>query len=165
MKIRALDAGDDEALWRVLEPTLREGKTYALPRDISRDKALAYWTAPVHRVFVATIEREVVGTYYMRPNQAGGGSHVANCGYMTSPAAQGRGVARALCQHSLDLARELGYRAMQFNFVVGSNERAIKLWKSFGFVVVGRIPAAFAHPQLGFVDALVMHRSIADDQI
>jgi RimJ/RimL family protein N-acetyltransferase len=165
LEIRSIKAGDEEALWRVLEPTIRAGETYTLSRDMSREAALAYWTAPNHRVFVASFEGVIVGTYYMRSNQGGGGSHIANCGYITSPFAQGRGVARALCHHSLRLARELGYQAMQFNCVVSSNERAIKLWKSFGFSIVGTIPAAFEHPSLGFVDAYVMHRSITDDEI
>jgi ribosomal protein S18 acetylase RimI-like enzyme len=163
MDIRACDDNDADAIWRILQPTLRSGETYALPRDMSRDEALGYWLAPTHRVFVAAIDGSVIGTYYLKANQGGGGRHIANCGYMTDTQAQGRGVARAMCEHSLGLARDLGYRAMQFNFVVSSNERAIALWKSFGFSVIGAIPAAFEHPRLGFVDAYVMHRSLIDD--
>src|SRR5207253_1017974 len=103
---------------------------------------------------------ELLGTYYLRPNLAGGGRHVCNCGYMTSAAAEGRGVARAMCAHSLERARERGFRAMQFNCVVSTNERAVRLWESFGFAVVGRLPRAFEHPKRGFVDALVMFRSL-----
>ena len=163
MDIRACDDSDADAIWRILHPTLRSGETYALPRDMSRDDALAYWLAPAHRVFVAAIDGSVVGTYYLKANQGGGGRHVANCGYMTDSQAQGRGVARALCEHSLGLAKDLGYRAIQFNFVVSSNERAIAIWKSFGFSVIGTMPDAFEHPRLGFVDAFVMHRSLVDD--
>jgi ribosomal protein S18 acetylase RimI-like enzyme len=111
-------------------------------------------------VFVAESEGEVVGTYFMRPNQSGGGSHVANCGYMTAPWAVGRGVARAMCAHSLEHAKARGYRAMQFNFVVSTNERAVRLWQDFGFAIVGRLPEAFHHPRLGYVDALVMSRNL-----
>jgi ribosomal protein S18 acetylase RimI-like enzyme len=96
----------------------------------------------------------------MRANQQGGGSHVANCGYMTALEASGRGVARAMCAHSLEHARARGFRAMQFNFVVASNARAVALWQSLGFEIVGRLPEAFAHPQLGLVDALVMYRKL-----
>ena len=103
---------------------------------------------------------ELLGTYYMRANQQGGGSHVANCGYMTAPAASGQGVARAMCAHSLDHARVRGFRAMQFNFVVGTNERAVALWQSFGFAIVGRLAQAFDHPRLGLVDAVVMYRML-----
>ena len=104
--------------------------------------------------------REVVGSYYLRANNRGGGAHVANCGYIVAPAAMGRGVARAMCAHSLDRARERGFRAMQFNFVISSNERAVRLWQSCGFAIVGRLPGAFEHPRLGFVDALVMYRTL-----
>ena len=160
MRIRAASVDDRDALWRVLEPTLRAGETYTLPRDIDADAALAYWLAPAHDVFVAEEEDAILGTYYLRVNQAGGGAHVANCGYITAPAARGRGIASALCRHSLDHARARGFRAMQFNFVIASNERAIRLWQRFGFAIVGRLPAAFAHPRLGYVDALVMHRML-----
>lgn len=160
MRIRAAASGDREALWRVLEPTLRAGETYTLPRDIDAEAALAYWLAPAHQVFVAEADGALLGTYYLRANQAGGGAHVANCGYITAPAARRRGVASALCLHSLDLARARGFRAMQFNFVIASNEHAIRLWQRFGFAIVGRLPEAFAHPRLGYVDALVMHRNL-----
>jgi ribosomal protein S18 acetylase RimI-like enzyme len=109
---------------------------------------------------VAEADGEILGTYYMRANQAGGGRHVCNCGYMTSSSATGRGVARAMCRHSLEYARQRGYRGMQFNFVVGSNTRAVALWRSFGFEIVGRLPEAFDHPTLGYVDALVMFRPL-----
>lgn len=160
MRIRAAASDDCEALWRVLEPTFRAGETYPLQRDIGAEAALAYWLAPAHEVFVAEEEGAILGTYYLRANQAGGGAHVANCGYVTAPTASGRGVASALCLHSLDQARARGFRAMQFNFVIISNERAIRLWHRFGFAIVGRLPEAFAHPRLGYVDALVMHRKL-----
>lgn len=139
---------------------IRAGETYALPRDLGREAALAYWRSTEHEVFVAEEAGLVVGTYFLAPNQRGGGAHVANCGYVTAAAATGRGVARAMCAHSLDRARARGFRAMQFNFVVASNERAVRLWQSFGFDVVGRAPEAFAHPTLGLVDALVLHRKL-----
>lgn len=144
----------------ILEPVIRSGETYALPRDMGEADALAYWCAPANEVFVAEGAGRVLGTYLLRANQLGGGSHVANCGYMTSPAAQGRGVARRMLEHSLDRARARGFRAMQFNFVVGTNERAVKTWQEAGFEVLGRLPGAFNHPQLGFVDALVMFRTL-----
>ncbi len=122
--------------------------------------ALAYWLGPDKEVFVAEDDGEILGTYYLRPNQAGGGRHVGNCGYMTASQATGRGVARAMCLHSLDHARACGYRALQFNFVVATNERAIALWQSFGFDIVGRLPRAFNHPQLGMVDALIMYQAL-----
>ena len=158
--IRPVRETDRDALWPILEPTLRSGEFYTQPRDIARDDALAYWLQPAHEVFVAEADGEIVGTYYLRCNQQGGGSHVANCGYMTASAAQGKGVARAMCEHSLERARQRGFRAMQFNFVVSTNERAVRLWQSFGFEIVGTLPAAFLHPQAGYVDALVMFRAL-----
>jgi ribosomal protein S18 acetylase RimI-like enzyme len=147
-------------VWAILEPTIHAGETYTLPREMSRSEALDYWFAPRHEVFVAEADTHVLGTYFLQPNQQGGGSHVANCGYVTAPWATGRGVARAMCAHSLDRARERGFKAMQFNFVVSTNERAVALWQSFGFEIVGRLPGAFDHPAAGFVDALVMYRSL-----
>jgi L-amino acid N-acyltransferase YncA len=157
MIVRPANSSDSDAIWAILEPTIRAGETYTLPCDMQRQEALDYWFAPEKMTFVAEDdEGEIVGTYYLRANQPGGGWHVCNCGYMTAASASGRGVARAMCAHSLEHARGLGFRAMQFNFVVSSNERAVGLWHRFGFETVGRLPGAFLHPRLGYVDALVM---------
>ena len=160
MLIRPFEPRDNDAIWRILEPTFRAGETYPVPRDIPRSDALAYWQSPGHTVFVAEDKGAIVGTYYLRANNRGGGAHVANCGYVVAPDTFGRGVARAMCAHSLDQARAHGFSAMQFNFVIASNERAVRLWQHLGFSIVGRIPAAFRHPRLGFVDAYVMTQSL-----
>ncbi len=159
MLIRPCEPADRAALWRILEPTIRQGETYALDPDWSEADALAYWTGADRETFVVQADGRLLGTYYLRANQAGGGAHVANCGYMTAAGCEGRGVARAMCAHSLERARVRGYSAMQFNFVVSSNERALRLWLSFGFSVVGRLPRAFRHPRLGLIDVLVMSKS------
>lgn len=151
---------DAAATWAILAPVIRAAETYTLPADMSNDDALAYWFAPQHQVFVAEENTEVLGTYFLQPNQQGGGAHVANCGYVTAPWATGRGVGRAMCLHSLEHARARGFRAMQFNFVVSTNQRALALWQSLGFQTVGRLPGAFRHPTLGFVDAFVMYRDL-----
>jgi ribosomal protein S18 acetylase RimI-like enzyme len=156
VNIRSATFDDADAIWRILEPVLRAGETYTLPRDIDRAEALAYWFAGGNQVFVAEADGNVVGTYYLRANQRGGGSHVCNCGYITAAHATGHGIARTMCLHSKERARQSGYRAMQFNFVVSTNERAVKLWRSLGFEVVGRLSLAFQHPTKGFVDAFVM---------
>ena len=160
LMIRNATAADTSAIWAALEPVFRSGETYAMPRDITREAALEYWFSPTHEVFVAEASGEVLGTYYIRANHAGGGNHVANCGYVTSPTAQGRGVARQMLEHSLVHAKNRGFLAMQFNFVVSTNERAIKTWERYGFAVVGRLPRAYNHPTRGLVDALVMHRAL-----
>jgi ribosomal protein S18 acetylase RimI-like enzyme len=141
-------------------PTIRDGTTYTLDPTMDEDEALAYWLGPDKETFVAEDNGTIVGTYYIRPNQAGGGRHVCNCGYMTLRAAAGRGVAKSMCGHSIELAKARHYRAMQFNFVVSSNAPAVHLWQSLGFDVVGRLPGAFDHPIHGEVDALVMYRQL-----
>jgi ribosomal protein S18 acetylase RimI-like enzyme len=162
--IRAATTADRRAIAGIILPVIRSGETYTLPRDMTVEDALDYWFAPAHEVFVACVGGEVLGSYYLRPNQQGGGSHVANCGYMTAQSAEGRGLGRAMCEHSLVRAAARGFRAMQFNFVVSTNERAVRLWEDCGFQVVGRLPGAFNHPSRGYVDALVMFRRLSPDQ-
>jgi GNAT superfamily N-acetyltransferase len=160
IEVRRGTTNDSKEIWRLLEPVFRAGETYMISRDISEQDALAYWGAPNHEVFVALHEGQILGTYLLRANQGGGGSHVANCGYITAPAAQGKGIARAMLQHSLERARARGFRAMQFNSVISSNTRAVQLWQDNGFEIVGTLPGAFLHPTLGYVDALVMYRQL-----
>jgi ribosomal protein S18 acetylase RimI-like enzyme len=161
-EIRRAEKADEEGIWAALAPVLAAGETYALPRGMSREDALAYWLAADKSTYVAARDGRVAGTYYLRANQLGGGAHVANCGYVTAADAQGQGIARAMCAHSLDEARAAGFRAMQFNLVVSSNVRAVLLWQEMGFGIIGTIPQAFAHPRLGLVDAHVMWRSLIE---
>lgn len=158
--IRPATPDDGAAIWAILEPVIRAGETYALDRDLSHGAALAYWLGADRWAFVAEAEGRVLGTYYLRANQAGGGAHVANCGYATQVEARGRGIARAMAEHSFAEARARGFLAMQFNFVVSSNAPALRLWQALGFETVGRVPEAFDHPALGLVDALVLHRRL-----
>lgn len=160
MNIRRATASDSAAIAGIILPTIAEGTTYALDLHMTEAEALGYWLGSDKKTFVAEADGVVVGTYYIRANQAGGGRHVCNCGFMTSHAATGRGVARRMCEHALQQARSTGYRAMQFNFVVSTNERAVQLWQSLGFEIVGRLPEAFRHPTLGYVDALVMYQRL-----
>jgi ribosomal protein S18 acetylase RimI-like enzyme len=159
-RIRPINDADHAAVSALLEPIVRAGDVFALPRAWSRDDIARYWLAPDHVAFIAEVDGALAGTYYLHANQLGGGGHVANCGYATRIDATGRGVARAMCAHSLDEARRRGFRAMQFNFVVASNERAVRLWTDMGFATVGRLPGAFEHPTRGYVDALVMYRAL-----
>lgn len=160
MNIRPAADADREGIWAIIGPVIREGSTYAVPASMTKEEALAYWFTAGHEVFVAEDGATMLGTYFLRPNQRGGGSYVANCGYMTSAAARGRGVATAMCEHSLRHAVARGFRAIQFNFVISTNEGAIRLWQKLGFEIVGRLPQAFCHPSQGFVDALVMYRQL-----
>ena len=160
MIVRSAAPKDGEAIWRVMEPIIRAGETYSLPRDMSREEALAHWFAPDRSVFVAEEGGEIVGTSYLRANRPGPGAHVANAGFMVSDKAGGKGVGQALCEHALATAKARGFQSMQFNFVVASNDRAIRLWQRMGFAEIGRAPDAFQHPHLGLVDALVMYRRL-----
>ena len=160
MNIRPAQDSDAAAIWRILEPTIRAGETYALDRAISQADALRYWRAPTHDVFVAEEHGQIVGTYFLHANQSGAGAHVANCDYVTAAGHTGKGVARAMCLHSLEHAKSRGFRAMQFNLVVSTNERAVKLWHQLGFQIVGTLPGAFQHPTRGYVDAFVMFQAL-----
>lgn len=158
--IRPYRPADAAPLWAMLEPVFRAGDTYAVDPAISREDAVAFWTGAPHEVWVAEDGGAPLGTYYIQPNQGGGGDHVCNCGFVTAAAARGRGVARAMLEHSLAHAKASGYAAMQFNFVVASNTRAVATWEAYGFRIVGRLPGAFRHPIEGPVDALVMWRDL-----
>lgn len=160
MMIRRATEADHDAVWAMLEPVIRAGDTYTIDPDMPRDAALAYWFGPERQVFMAEKDGRALGTYYLVRNQKGGGSHVCNCGYVTAPEARGKGVARAMLAHSLEQARGSGFAAMQFNFVVATNSRAIDTWQRAGFDIVGRLPKAFHHPSKGMVDALVMYRKL-----
>lgn len=152
---RDTDGGE---VLRIARAIVEEGTTYAFAADTSDGELLDYWLAPGSASFVALQDGRIVGCYVLRANQPGRGGHVANASYAVAPDARGLGVGHAMGLHSLEEARRRGFQAMQFNFVVASNQRAIALWQRLGFQTVGRLPAAFAHPELGLVDALVMHR-------
>lgn len=160
MDIRLATPDDADGIWALLQPVFRAGDTYAIDPDISRDDALAFWMGQA-ACYVA-FDQGIIGTYYIKTNQQGGGAHVCNCGYVVGDAARGRGVAAQMCDHSQDAARDLGYSAMQFNLVLASNTGAVRLWGRLGFATVGTIPEAFDHPTLGLVDAFVMHKSLTD---
>ena len=156
MRIREAETADLDALWSMLQPVFRAGDTYAIDPDISREHALTYWTA--HHAFVAEADGNILGTFYIRPNQQGGGAHVCNCGYITATEAQGKGVARAMLAFSLEEAKRLGFEAMQYNFVLATNTRAIDTWARAGFNEIGCIPRAFRLPDGTYTDALILHR-------
>ena len=151
---------DRDSVWKIFHAVVAPGDTYALKPDLSREEAMEYWFCPGNHVWVAEHAGVVVGTYLLRANQSGPGAHVANAGFMVAPSARGHGVGRALGEHCLAEASRLGFRAMQFNFVVSTNESAVRLWHQLGFAIVGTLPGAFQHPEHGLVDAYVMYRSL-----
>ena len=159
--VRPATERDRDSIWRIMEPVIRAGETYTLPRDMDRAAALAHWFQPDRSVFVAENDGgQVVGTCYLRANRPGPGNHVANAGFMVSAEFGARGVGQAMCEHVLTVAKERGFQAMQFNFVVAVNARAVRLWQRMGFDIVGRVPGAFLHPSQGMSDALVMFRRL-----
>ena len=155
MQIREVETADHDVIWAMLEPVFRTGETYAIDSGIPREAALDYWLA--ERAYLAE-DGAAVGTFYIRRNQKGGGGHVCNCGFITARRAEGRGVARAMLAFSLTEAKALGFEAMQFNFVLANNTRAIATWERAGFEVIGQQPRAFRLPDGAYTDALVMHR-------
>ena len=158
--IRPFTPADWPAAWRILEPVFRAGDTYSFPADITEDEAFRAWAGVPAATFVAETAGEVVGTYYLKANQPGGGAHVCNCGYAVGEAARGKGVASAMCEHSQREAVKRGFRAMQYNLVVATNAGAVRLWQKHGFEVVGTLQGAFLHPTEGFVDAHVMYKKL-----
>lgn len=160
MTVRLYQEEDWQDVWSILEPVFRAGETYAYDPDISEEEARRIWTKAPHSTYVVELEKEVLGTYYLKANQPYLGAHVCNCGYVVATAARGRGVASQMCEHSQNEARSAGFTHMQYNLVASSNVRAIALWEKHGFHKVGVLSEAFNHTKLGKIDALVMYKSL-----
>lgn len=159
-QMREATPADFDRIWPIFEAVVAQGETYPYPPETDRVEAQRLWLDQPRRTLVAERDGQIIGTYYIRDNQPGLGSHVCNCGYMVHPDCRRQGIGRAMCAHSLSLARELGYRAMQFNLVVATNTASLALWQEMGFSTVGRLPGAFAHPTRGLVDAFVLYRAL-----
>ena len=158
MNIREATDKDFDEIWPIFHEIVSAGETYAYPRDTTKEQAINIWLKTPRKTYIFEENGNILGTYYLKTNQAGPGSHVCNCGYMVSSKARGRGLATSMCEHSKEAAKELGYKAIQFNFVASSNQGAVRLWTKLGFETVGRLPKAFNHPAKGYVDALVMYK-------
>ena len=165
IEIREATAGDRDAIWDIFREVVTARDTYAFDPGMSRHDALGYWFQADTRTYVAKSRGRILGTYILRPNQSGGGSHVANAAFMVASDARDQGIGRAMAEHSLTEARRIGFRAMQFNFVVSTNDSAVRLWQKLGFKIVGTLPSAFHHPEKGYVDVYVMYRSLLEDQV
>ena len=162
MNIREATDNDFDGIWPIFNEIVSAGETYAYPPETTKEEAFQLWMRLPRKTYVVEDNNQILGTYYIKTNQGGPGSHVCNCGYMVSLKARGKGLATAMCEHSKKVAKELGYKAMQFNFVASSNEGAIRLWRKLGFETVGRLPKAFNHPVQGYIDALVMYQWLED---
>jgi ribosomal protein S18 acetylase RimI-like enzyme len=161
-EIREYRESDWPKIWPILQETIRAGDAYTfLPQSTEKEIREAWVEVPAKTFVACDAEGRILGTYFIKANQPGLGAHVCNCGYVVAPTAQGRGIASLMCEHSQARALAMGFKAMQFNFVVATNTRAIRLWERLGFSVVGRLPGAFNHQRLGYVDALVMFKRLA----
>lgn len=160
LRVRPLEAADFDQVWPIIRDVVQAQETYAFDPDMDRETAWKTWVELPRATFVVEQDGQILGTYYIKANAAGPGDHVCNCGYMTAAAARGKGVASAMCRHSLQVGRELGFSAMQFNSVVASNTVAVALWQKLGFAIVGTLPKAYRHARLGLVDCHVMFRSL-----
>lgn len=160
LSIRPASETDKPAIWQIIKAVIAAGDTYVYPPDSDRSEMLGYWLSPDKHTYVAERDDDIVATFWLKANQPGLGSHIANAAYMVSPDAHGRGIGREIANWSLDEARRLGFRAMQFNFVVKSNIHAVGLWKKIGFEVIGEVPDAFQHARNGLTNALIMYRKL-----
>jgi ribosomal protein S18 acetylase RimI-like enzyme len=160
--IRKFDEKDWASVWKMIEPVFRAGDTYPFPTNISEDEAYQAWITVPTATFVAEDESKgILGTYYIKPNQPGQGSHICNCGYIVLESARGKGIASQMCDHSQEEALSQGFSAMQYNLVVSTNESAVHLWKKKGFEVIGTIPEAYNQQTIGFVDAFIMYKKLS----
>ena len=160
MEIRKATTSDEQPVWQIIKAVIATGDTYVFDPETPEDEMIAYWFSPEKHVYVADENGEILGTYWLKANQPGLGSHVCNAAYMVSSETRGRGIGRKLAEHSIGEARRLGFRSMQFNFVVKSNEVAVALWKSLGFDIIGEIPDAFDHKPNGLTSAYIMYRKL-----
>ncbi len=160
IKIRKAIPADNDGIWEIIRLVIAKGDTYVFAPDSSREKMLAFWLSGDKHTYVAVDDDKIVGTFFIKSNQPDLGAHVANAGYMTHPNTSGRGIGRQMAEFSLTEAKRLGYTAMQFNIVIKTNENAVALWKKLGFEIIGEIPNAFSHRQLGLTNAYIMYRSL-----
>jgi len=160
--IREAKNKDWDAIWPIFNDIVARGDTYAYEINTSKQQAKELWLEAPNKTYLYEQDNEILGTYYIKTNQLGPGKHVCNCGYMVANKARGRGLATQMCEHSQKAALDLGYIAMQFNFVAVTNVGALRLWEKLGFDIVGRLPKAFNHPTQGYVDACIMYKWLAD---
>lgn len=158
--IRKSNATDAEAIWEILKAIISEGDSFAYSPSSKKDEMMEYWFSKNKYTYTALLDGKIAGTFFIQNNQPGLGSHIANAGYATSPKVYGQGIGKQMGIFSLDEARKLGYKAMQFNIVVKTNERAVKLWQDIGFKIIGEVPDAFQHQTLGLVNAYIMYQKL-----
>ncbi len=160
LTLRPTQKEDADSIGQIALEVIQTGDTWIFAPDSSKEKLLDYFFDKKKYLYVAEIESEIVGFFFLTENQKDLGSHIANAGYMVSPGQQIKGIGRAMANFSLIEAKILGFQAMQFNFVVKTNEKAVHLWQSLGFQIIGEIPEAFQHSELGLVNAFIMYKKL-----
>jgi L-amino acid N-acyltransferase YncA len=160
LKLRKATQADHDQVWEIFKAVISTGDTYVFDPNTAKEDLQKHWFADYMDTFVVEEQGKILGTYIIKPNQIDLGNHIANCSYMVNPNAQGKGVGKLLCEHSLAFGKEKGYRAIQFNIVVSTNIAAVKLWQKYGFQIIGTTPEAFRHQSLGLVDAYIMYRRL-----
>lgn len=158
--MRLATSVDEDAVWEIICTVIRTGDTYVFDPNSPKEKMLGIWFGPDKQTYVAEEDGAIVGTFFLKENQPDLGNHIANAGYMVAPDVRSRGVGRQMAEFSLAEARRLGFTAMQFNLVVKTNEKAVRLWQQIGFQIVGEIPNAFRHPQWGATNAYIMYQEV-----
>lgn len=158
MEVRRAELSDWDAIWEIWHAVVAEGTSFVNVPDADKSEGFRSWMQAPFVPYVAVEGEQVVGSYYLKPNQPGLGSHVANAGFMVASGQSGKGIGRTMGLHALEEARRAGFLAMQFNYVISTNTRAVDLWQSLGFAIVGTVPQAYRHRTLGFVDIHIMHR-------
>lgn len=161
--LKPMNLADFESFWPTFSRVIHAQQTYALDPQLTLHEAFSLWCEQSLHAFAYIEDGTVLGSYYIKPNAMGPSKHICNCGYMVSHEARGKGIARMMCEHSQAVARELGFEAMQFNSVVSTNDSAVRLWKKLGFAIVGTIPKAYRHAELGLVDSYVMYKWLRDE--
>lgn len=159
--IREMTRSDFDTFWPTFEKVINAQETYAFDPNMNQEQAYQLWCELPLKTFVYVSDGQVLGSYYIKPNAMGPGDHICNCGYMVSEAARGKGIAHKMCEHSQQVAAESGFKAMQFNAVVSTNEVAVKLWQKLGFNIIGTIPSAYRHGRLGYVDSYIMYKPLS----
>lgn len=160
MKIRRATSVDYDQVWEIFSAVIKTGDTYVFNPLTPKEDLAKHWFADYMATFVVEEDGQILGTYIIKPNQIDLGSHIANGSYMVSPKAQGKGIGKLLCEHSIQFARERGYVGIQFNIVVSTNVRAVELWKKYGFQIIGTTPKGFRHPEQGLVDTYIMFQEL-----
>jgi len=162
LNIRKAKENDIDQVWEIFSKVIKTGDTCVFNPNTPKSELKKHWFANYMETYVIEENEQILGTYIIKPNQIDLGNHIANCGYMVSPYAQGKGIGKKLCEHSLKIANENNYEGIQFNIVVSSNKVAVELWKKYGFKIIGTTPKGFKHSELGLIDTYIMYKDLKE---